>query len=193
MKNLIKWLIIAIISVAVFLGIYFLYGFLKDNYAPDPFAQGSESSSSSSSSAESEDIDYTAPDFTVFDENNNEVKLSDYFGKPIVLNFWATWCHYCKVEMPDFNNAYHDNPDVQFVMVNVTDGDRETVDIARAYIKDSGYDFPVLFDTQLNAANNYGASGLPMSVFIDKDGNLVTYAKGMLSEDDLKKGISMIK
>ncbi len=190
MKKSWKWVIIAAISAVLFAGIFFLYGALKENYAPDPFSNKPKSAQTSDSN---ESADYTAPDFTVLDENGNAVKLSDFFGKPIVLNFWASWCYYCKEEMPDFNAAYHDNPDVQFIMVNVTDGNQETMSSAKKFIEDSEYDFPVFYDTELDASAKYGASGLPMTVFVSKDGELVTYAKGMLSAENLKKGIDMIK
>lgn len=134
-----------------------------------------------------------APDFTVLDKDGNKVKLSDYFGKPIVLNFWASWCYYCTVEMPDFEAAYKNNPDIQFLMVNVTDGDSETVDSAKKFINQNGYSFPVFFDTELEAASTYGASGLPMTFFIAANGELTAYASGMLDAKNLEYGINMIK
>lgn len=190
MKKYGKLIIIAIVSVALFIGAYFLYGVLKENYAPDLFSDKSPDTQTDDSETAAEQ---TAPDFTVLDENGNKVKLSDYFGKPVILNFWASWCYYCKEEMPDFNEAYHSNTDIQFLMVNVTDGKQETISSAKKFIEDSGYDFPVFYDTELNAATAYGASGLPMTVFIGKDGKLVTYARGMLSAENLSKGIDLLK
>ena len=95
--------------------------------------------------------------------------------------------------MPDFNEAYHNNPDIQFLMINVTDGRQETMDSAKEFLEKGKYDFPVFYDKNLNAASTYGASGLPMTFFIDKSGNLVTYAGGMLTAENLAKGIEMIK
>lgn len=191
MNSKIKWIVITVVSIAMFVAIYFLYTQLKADYAPEQLgvSQSAEQTDEENTNASVP----TAPDFTVLDENGNSVKLSDCIGKPIVLNFWASWCYYCKMEMPDFNEAYHNNPDVQFMMVNVTDGYRETEELAKSYITDEGFDFPVYYDTQLEAANAYGASGLPMTVFIDKDGNVVTYASGMLTAENLAKGIELIK
>lgn len=185
-----KLVFTAIICAVAFVGIYFLYNALAEDYTPNQFAQPPANVSDNSDSG---DVSYTAPDFTVLDQDGNQVRLSDYFGKPIVLNFWASWCYYCTLEMPDFNEAYHNNPDVQFLMVNVTDGRNETLDSAKQFISSKGYDFPVFYDTTLEAASAYGASGLPMTIFIDKDGNLVTYAPGMLTAENLAMGIDMIK
>ena len=134
----------------------------------------------------------TAPNFTVLDENGNSVRLSDYRGKPVVLNFWATWCYYCKVEMPDFDRAAQKYPNVQFLMVNATDGVNETVESATAYVTAEGYSFDIFFDTSFEAINAYGISGFPTTVFIDENGDLVDYKRGMISYEVLEQGIGMI-
>ena len=129
----------------------------------------------------------------MLDYSGKEVKLSDYVGKPIVLNFWATWCYYCKVEMPDFERARKENPDVLFLMVNATDGVSETVESAKGYIEDNGYGFEVVFDTLGQARDAYYVSGFPTTYFIDEIGNLVAYARGAIDYDSLIHGIGMIK
>lgn len=134
-----------------------------------------------------------APNFTVLDYNGNQVKLSDYIGKPIVLNFWATWCGYCQVEMPDFERARQENPDVLFLMVNATDGEYETVDSAKAFIESNGYGFEVVFDTTGQAQNTYHVTGFPITYFIDEVGNLVAYARGAISYNTLMDAIGRIK
>lgn len=139
-----------------------------------------------------EEAQLAAPDFTVLDSEGNEVQLSDYVGKPIVLNFWATWCYYCKEEMPDFDRAYEKYPDVQFLMVNATDGIQETMASAKEYVEQEGFQFDVFFDTNFDAVNAYQVSGFPATFFIDGNGNLVTYGRGMLDFETLEKGIQMI-
>lgn len=133
-----------------------------------------------------------APNFTVTDYAGNKVILSDYRGTPVVLNFWATWCGYCKQEMPDFDAAYESHPEVQFLMVNVTDGVQETVETAKSYIEKQGFSFPVFFDTENEAARAYYITGLPATFFIDKDGCLIAHGSGMLDAETLEKGIAMI-
>ena len=135
----------------------------------------------------------TAPDFTVYDLEGNAHKLSDFVGTPVVLNFWASWCGPCKMEMPDFEEKYQTYGDrVQFLMVNLTDGSQETVDSASAFVQGQGYTFPVYFDTDLDAAYKYGINAVPVTYFIDREGNLVTYRQGMLSGDILQQGIEML-
>ena len=188
MKIMKKWkfLILVLVLAVLFVGAYVLYDKLSENYdAP-------QLSSAEQQGQTSEEVSYTAPDFTVYDLEGNGVKLSDFFGKPIVLNFWASWCPPCRSEMPDFDEKARELTDVQFLMVNCTDGGRETVETASAYVLEQGFTFPVFYDTSMEAVMAYGASSLPMTLFIGADGNIVTYAVGAIDADTLQKGIDMI-
>lgn len=134
-----------------------------------------------------------APDFIVYDAQGNEVRLSDYFGKPIVLNFWASWCGPCQSEMPDFHEKYLQlGEDIHFLMINMTDGSRETIESAAAFISENEYTFPVLYDTQSSAALTYGAYSLPTTFFIDAEGYAIAQATGAIDADTLQRGIDMI-
>ena len=142
---------------------------------------------------QSTEVGAKAPDFTVYDENGNAKKLSDYYGKPIVLNFWATWCAPCVRELPHFQVQYNEQGnEVQFLMVNLTDGTRETVAGVKAFMEDNGYHFPVLYDKDSDAADVFGVQSIPTTYFINAEGIIVTSATGSLSAEDLQKGIDMI-
>ena len=151
----------------------------------------SENNSDDASAAEPELT--LAPDFTVYDLEGNEVHLTDFFGKPIIVNFWASWCGPCKMEMPDFDAAYNTyKDDIVFLMVNMTDGSRETVEVASEFIADSGYTFPVYYDTQYSASITYSVASLPTSYFLNSQGELVAHAKGAIDAETLQRGINMI-
>lgn len=155
--------------------------------------QVSTGTDSQSRAAKPESPELQAPNFTVQDTAGKQVALHDLVGKPVILNFWASWCPPCKAEMPDFEAAYKEHGDtIQFMMVNMTDGGRETVATAEQFIKGQGYTFPVYFDTEQEAAITYGVSAIPTTYFINAQGNLVAYAAGAISAQQLEQGIAMM-
>ena len=188
-------LILILVFVLLIGGAYVLYTRLEPSLAPDQLAaQTTNAADDQNDSADGDEKEQvTAPDFTVYDAAGNPVKLSDYFGKPIVLNFWASWCGPCQMEMPDFQEKYETlDGQVQFLMINMTDGSRETVTSASEFIEDQGYTFPVLYDTETDAAAAYSANSLPTTYFIDANGYVIARATGAISGDTLQRGIDMI-
>ena len=207
MNKKIKLIAIILVLVLLIAGASVLYKNLGETYAPEQLAVAETEpvAENTTETAEEENVTapaeesstepprIAAPDFIVYDEEGNEVMLSDFFGKPIVLNFWASWCGPCKMEMPDFNAKSQElEGDVQFLMINVTDGTRETVEIASAFIEEQGYTFPVFYDTAYSAIYTYGVYSYPTTYFIDQDGYAVAMANGAISAELLQTGIDMI-
>ena len=180
-----KLLILVLAFVLLMGGAYVLYTQLGDSVSADRL-QTQETTDATVEAAQ-------APDFTVYDGEGNPVKLSDFVGKPVVLNFWASWCGPCKSEMPDFQEKYLEmGGEIQFLMVNMTTG-RETMDSAKALISQMEYTFPVFFDTKEQAAIAYSVYSLPTTYFINAKGEAVAQATGAISADILQQGIDMIR
>jgi cytochrome c biogenesis protein CcmG, thiol:disulfide interchange protein DsbE len=137
-----------------------------------------------------------APEITLNDLNGQAVKLSNYRGKVVVLNFWASWCPPCKSEMSELDKAareYASGADAVLLTVNLTDGSSETVDKARKYIDDNKYSLSVLLDTQSRAANAYNITSIPTTYIIDKQGVIVNYIVGPTNRDALNAYVNQLK
>ena len=156
--------------------------------------QLSENDGEAAVEGEGESAPQPAPDFTVYDAEGNGITLSVLMdGKPTVLNFWASWCGPCRSEMPHIQEAYERlGGEVSFVMINMTDGQRETQESAEEYMAESGWTFPIYFDLDYDAAMTYGAYSLPQTYFIDAEGRLIAAARGSMSAEVLQSGIDMI-
>jgi thiol-disulfide isomerase/thioredoxin len=188
--------ILSIVVFALFIGLaVFAYNVLSKDVSPLNAIDTAQDGRESFAATRSEENEKTkAYDFTVVDREENSVKLSELLGKPIVLNFWASWCPPCVSEMREFDEVYAEvGEDIIFVMVDLVDGQRETKETGAQYIEEQGFSFPVYFDTEQEAAYAYGIMSIPTTLFIDKDGYIVTGAQGAIDAETLQKGIDLIK
>lgn len=133
-----------------------------------------------------------APDFDLKTLDGKDLKLSDLRGKGVLVNFWATYCSPCKVEMPwlaDFQKQYEDKG---FTIVGVTMDDAKPADIAK-FTKDMGVTYPIVLGTDA-VGDSYGAQFLPTSVYVDRSGKIVQRVYGLVNrseiEDNIKKTLA---
>ena len=186
MKQSVKFSILAAFLVLLILVAFWGYRFLSARYqTPEQQTADKEHEEQAKTN--------TASDFTVIDMDGNSVNLSDYFGKPIIINFWATWCGPCKSELPAFDTAIQEyGQEITFLMVNLTDGFRDTISGVTDFVSENNYSFPVYFDTEYSAANAYRVSSIPLTVLIDREGNLYKSHIGAMSDATVEKYIQAL-
>ena len=183
------WILLLALAVLI-AGAAVAYNTLVDQVETDNMAAAENTTPASAQVAENPNL---AADFTVYDREGNAHSLTDFRGKPVIVNFWASWCSSCKSRLPDYQVKFQEyGEDIHFLMVNLTDGSRETVETAWNYVAGQGYTFPVYYDTAYSAAAAYSVYSIPATYFIDENGVLVAYAKGPLSIEKLQTGIDMV-
>lgn len=131
-----------------------------------------------------------APDFTLSTVDGKKLTLSDYAGKVIILDFWATWCGPCRKGIPEFVKLYNDYKNRGFVIIGVN-LDRGGGDKVKSFVKDMKINYPVVFGNQRIKQDFGGIRGIPTAFIIDKKGNIaekiVGYRPGSVFESEIKK------
>lgn len=198
MNKTVKWILAALGLAALIIIAVVLYNSLSEKYNDNGFdivsgeeniENSSDTQNSQSSTSQPVSRFPLAQDCTLLDKDGKEVKLSDFRGKPIVVNFWATWCGYCKEEMPDFNKSYLNHSDeVVYLMINV----QETKEQAQAYIKENGFSFDVYYDTTGEAAAAFGVIAFPSTILINDEGGVIGKQMGLVSYEVLEEGVEIL-
>jgi peroxiredoxin len=134
----------------------------------------------------------SAEDFRLVDLEGKQQSLSQYRGKVVLVNFWATWCKPCTTEMPAMQTTYDKLRDKGFVVLAINELEDEPK--VREHIKQYSHTFPVLMDRDNKVANQFGVFGLPVSVFIDEKGVVREYIKGgLLTEQVILDAVARIQ
>lgn len=177
----VKYLLLALIFILVLAAAVLGYNLLTALYTPE---QSGDFASDTLS---------PAPDFTVYDGDGNPVTLSSFEGKPVVVNFWATWCGPCQSELPYFSNLSHEYAgEVEFMMVDLTDGQRETREYVEMFVEVNDYKFPVYYDLDMDAAMTYQTYSIPYTIFVSTNGELVSTHTGAMNEETLRNYIDAL-
>ncbi len=129
-----------------------------------------------------------APDFTLKDIEDRDVRLSDYEGKVVLLNFWATWCGPCKIEMPWFVEFQQKYKDRGFSVIAVS-MDEEGWDVVRPFLEDLKPNFPVVIGNDEMGDEFGGVVALPTTFIIDKEGKIASSHQGLVSKGDYEEEI----
>jgi peroxiredoxin len=131
-----------------------------------------------------------AIDFTLTSLDGKKVSLSDFRGKNVYLNFFATWCPPCKRELPDMEKLYKEYKDKGLELLVVDLGEKQST--VKSFMESNNYSFNVLLDTDNEVAQTYNISSIPVSYFIDKDGIITELKVGALEEDEMRKYIDQL-
>lgn len=147
---------------------------------------------------DSEESQLKALDFELYDQYDNLHKLSDYKGKVVFLNFWATWCPPCVGEMPYIDELYKEygenNEEVIILgIANPNLGQEVDKESIIEFLDEQGYTFPVVFDTQYNQIFGYGLNSFPSTLIIDKEGYINLYVPGAMDKQMMKQIIEQVK
>ena len=140
-------------------------------------------------------INQTAPNFKLKTLDGKEVQLSDYRGKKVMLNFWATWCPPCKAEIPHMEKYYKKqakDDGVEILAVNLTKSDKDE-EYIRDFVKSYDMTYPVLLDEDGEQQKQYEIVTIPTTFFIDKNGRIQKKVIGPVDQDMMSKAIANLK
>jgi peroxiredoxin len=157
--------IILIIALAAALGLT-VTGCPGEN-GQDGVALG-EITGIASGSTQPPNVGQQAPDFYFENPEGEATSLSQLQGKPVLVNFWATWCSPCRYEMPFLQQVYQERPGDELVLLAVNVGENSSQ--VSQFMESAGFTFTVLLDQQVTVARRYNVTGIPATFFIDKEG-----------------------
>ena len=131
-------------------------------------------------------------DVALKDVNGVTVQLADYKGKPVLLNFWATWCGPCKVEIPEFVSLYSQYKDRGFVILGVLSQDTPTKDQLHAFLTENKMDYPIVYPSEQIETAFGELVGLPTSFLIGRDGSVCAKQLGPASKEDVERSLKSL-
>ncbi|MDA8189321.1 MAG: TlpA disulfide reductase family protein [Dehalococcoidales bacterium] len=178
-----KW-IVYVFLIAIFVAVA---GYVVNEGVDIPLLSGQ---SSGPPSGVGPNVGMLAPDFTLKDPQGNQVSLSGFRGRPVMINFWATWCPPCRYEMPFMETVYRERAADGLVILAVSI-DEDPNEVPR-FMKEFGITFPVVLDTDQSVATKYRIRPIPTSFFVDKDGVIRDMEIGAMDKKTILKKLSKV-
>ncbi|RDW17242.1 TlpA family protein disulfide reductase [Oceanobacillus chungangensis] len=136
------------------------------------------------------EIGNVAPDFEIQTLDGETVNLQHFRGKRVILNFWATWCPPCRVEMPDMQKL-HENEDIIVLAVNLTDSEISQKDV-KTFVNEFGLTFPIGLDKTGGISELYKINPIPTTIMIDSDGKIRFKFFGAMSYDTMTEELEKL-
>lgn len=134
-------------------------------------------------------LEQEAPDFTLPTLTGTDIKLSDLRGRPVLLNFWATWCAPCRVEMPELEAAYQSHTADKLAIIAINR--EETAALVEPFVTEMGLTFDIALDEKAEISNLYGVFNMPTSYFLDGSGRVVAIHRGPMSEQQIEEYVQL--
>ncbi len=153
---------------------------------------GDPANTSAAQPTQSLGIGLPAPEFTLKTLAGGQVSLSDYRGRPVLINFWASWCAPCRTEMPDIIAAYKAHRDTGLEVLAIDNTQLDVIDDVRQFVDTFQMPFPVPLDEQGEVARAYRVLGLPTSVFVDGEGVVRAVNIGPMTAETIEKHLATI-
>jgi peroxiredoxin len=141
-----------------------------------------------SSSGQNVEVGREAPDFILPDLQGNQIALSDHQGEVVLINFWATWCPPCRVEMPDMEAVYREHHNEGFEILGVDQ--REPQELVEEFVTERGFSWIFLLDEDFEVSQEYSATSIPRSILVDRDGTVAHVWRGTLTRSQLEQQLS---
>lgn len=189
MKKVVIWVLVGVLLVAA--AVYYNNRlqdeeFMEEGQKEEEEQQEENQQGQQGTAMNEVRVNVAENDFSFQTLDGNVVKLNDYQGKVVIINFWASWCYWCNYEMPEFEELWKDlKEDENIVLLMVNLG--ETKEVAEQFIKDGNYTFDVYLDPQEEVASKLGVRYFPTTIILDQEGGIAKTMEGATTKKKIEQ------